>query len=72
MCLMNYFSGEVPEWVEDDVEDDPGTFDSSGAFVSTKEVSIIYMCPRIPRCYISCSCVPKIIVSHHPIKLLVF
>ncbi|CAG5132807.1 unnamed protein product, partial [Candidula unifasciata] len=31
--------GEVPEWVEDDVGDDPGTFDSSGAFVSTKEVS---------------------------------
>ncbi|XP_059154156.1 GRB10-interacting GYF protein 2-like isoform X2 [Physella acuta] len=29
--------GEVPEWVEDDVGDDPGTFDSSGAFVSTKE-----------------------------------
>ena len=33
------FSGEVPEWVEDDVGDDPGTFDSSGAFVSTKDVS---------------------------------
>ncbi|CAL1545912.1 unnamed protein product [Lymnaea stagnalis] len=29
--------GEVPEWVEDDVGDDPGTFDSSGAFVSTKQ-----------------------------------
>lgn len=29
----------MPEWVEDDVGDDPGTFDSSGAFVSTKEVS---------------------------------
>ncbi|GFN96468.1 perq amino acid-rich with gyf domain-containing protein 2 [Plakobranchus ocellatus] len=28
---------EMPEWVEDDVGDDPGTFDSSGAFVSTKE-----------------------------------
>lgn len=28
---------EVPEWVEDDIEDDPGTFDSKGVFVSTKE-----------------------------------
>ncbi|XP_035828260.1 GRB10-interacting GYF protein 2 isoform X2 [Aplysia californica] len=28
---------DVPEWVEDDIEDDPGTFDSKGVFVSTKE-----------------------------------
>uniref|UniRef100_A0A2C9KNG4 GYF domain-containing protein n=1 Tax=Biomphalaria glabrata TaxID=6526 RepID=A0A2C9KNG4_BIOGL len=29
--------GDVPEWVADDVGDDPGTFDSSGAFVSTRQ-----------------------------------